>query len=141
MSNPLRSQSGLELLKTITPDLCNALKQFDLLNFTSGHTHTNTAGNIIESNIKHHDQDNNDVLNDIWVLRQLVCLIVSYGKTWSSVLNSKFKESWSHLQDCLDNIRNIKRHSGLNFEYFEKQLTDLESLYPYRIFFSIGAGC
>lgn len=139
MNNPLRSPSGLELLKTITPDLHNALEQFDLLNFTVGHLHTNRASNAIESNINNHNKDDNDFLNDIWVLHQLVDLVVSYGETWSSILNREFKESWNHLQNCLDHIRNLKRHSSLNLEYFEKQLTDLEKLYPYKIFFSIGA--
>lgn len=84
--------------------------------------------------------DANDLyLNDLYVINALIDFIKSYVRLWQNILAENFSESWSDLQDCLDLLRVIKKFSDISVEHFEGQLLALERLYPYGLFFSIGA--
>ncbi|WP_166671039.1 SEC-C metal-binding domain-containing protein [Modicisalibacter xianhensis] len=78
-------------------------------------------------------------LNDLYVINALVDFLKSYVRLWQNILGGHFSESWSDLQDCLDLLRVIKKFSDVSVEHFEIQLLALERLYPYGVFFSIGA--
>lgn len=80
-----------------------------------------------------------EVLNDIFVLERYVLMFREYGLLWHQIANSKFSESWNILQNVFNQIRVIRRFSQINLNVFEDQLCALETLYPYNIFFSMGA--
>lgn len=80
-----------------------------------------------------------EVLNDIFVLERYVLMFREYGLLWHQIADSKFAESWNTLQNVFDQIRVIRRFSQINVSAFEDQLLALETLYPYDIFFSMGA--
>jgi hypothetical protein len=80
-----------------------------------------------------------EVLNDIFVLERYVHLFWEYGALWKQISSSQFSESWTTLQNAFDQIRIIKRFSGINVSAIEDQLYALETLYPYKIFISMGA--
>lgn len=57
--------------------------------------------------------------------------------------NNNFVSSWDSLQNALDELRLLKQHYPQYHQnkvllFFENQLTNLEKLYPYNVFFSIG---
>jgi len=86
------------------------------------------------------DCDEDDLyLNDLYVINAIVDFLNSYVRLWQNILGEHFSESWSNLQDCLDLLRVIKKFSDVSVEHFESQLLALERLYPYGVFFSIGA--
>lgn len=85
------------------------------------------------------DCSSEDFLNDMYVLSAYAGFLSSYIRLWSCISSGKFSASWNSLQDCFDGLRAIKRFSKINVESFEDQLLALEKLYPYTIFFSIGA--
>jgi hypothetical protein len=77
-------------------------------------------------------------LNDLYVLDRYADLILKYGELWQRITGEHFYNSWCALQDALDLLRIIKRFSQINIDFFEAQLTELERLYPYSVFASVG---
>lgn len=80
-----------------------------------------------------------ELLNDFYVLDKYTNFLSAYADLWNSILNQKFSSSWDSLQDALDLLRLVKRFSQIDIEFFETQLIELEKIYPYNVFFSIGA--
>jgi hypothetical protein len=77
-------------------------------------------------------------LNDLFVLDAYSDLLLAYSDLWQNVVEQRFAASWNSLQDALDLLRVIKRFSGVDVIFFEDQLTQLEGLYPYDVFASVG---
>jgi len=77
-------------------------------------------------------------LNDLFVLDRYVDLLFKYGELWQRIRDGQFSDSWCSLQDCLDLLRLIKRFSQIDIAFFEAQLTELERVYPYSVFASVG---
>jgi len=80
-----------------------------------------------------------ELLNDFYVLDRYTDFLSAYADLWNSILNQKFSSSWDSLQGALDLLRLVKRFSLIDIEFFEAQLIELEKIYPYNVFFSIGA--
>ena len=82
------------------------------------------------------------VCNDLYVLKRVINFYNSLSRYWEHIYNSKYSDSWSSLQDCLDLLRTIKRFASNNrlykLEKYESLLLDIEKIYPYRIFSSMG---
>lgn len=76
--------------------------------------------------------------NDFYVLDRYADFLSAYADLWNNVLSQKFSSSWASLQDALDLLRLLKRFSQIDIEFFETQLIELEKIYPYNAFFSIG---
>lgn len=79
-----------------------------------------------------------EVLNDITILKTYVEFFRSYGSLWNQMSKGRYSDSWRTLQDANDSLRLIRRWSGLRLDPFAEQLSALESLYPYKIFASVG---
>lgn len=77
--------------------------------------------------------------NDLYVLHRSVGFLRSYAGLWRCIATGAHTESWSLLQDCLDDLRTIRAFSEIDIVHFETQLLELEKAYPYVVFFSIGA--
>ncbi|MBB4593604.1 YecA family protein [Xanthomonas cannabis] len=77
-------------------------------------------------------------LDDLFVLDRCLDFLEAYALTWRLITQSKCSDSWYSLQDCFDLLRLIKRWSSIAVDSFESRLSQLESAYPYKIFFSKG---
>jgi hypothetical protein len=78
------------------------------------------------------------LLDDLWVIEEYVTVFGSYQRLWADLTNQKYSSSWNELQNVLSGLRWIKKFSGIDIGALERQLVGLESIYPYRIFFSAG---
>jgi len=83
------------------------------------------------------------ILNDIYLLKQILLFHDSLIYFWEDVYQKNYSSSWNHLQTCFDLLRNINKFSLNNqktkeLDFFEKQLLIVEKLYPYNIFMSMG---
>lgn len=82
------------------------------------------------------------VFNELYLFNSFIDLLTFYSETWQLIVKNKFSDSWKRLQDSIDTLRTIKK-LGSNPDskivaFFENQLLELEKLYPYNVFFSIG---
>jgi hypothetical protein len=85
-----------------------------------------------------HHTASDKIIDDIFVLDRYLYLFSEYGLLWKQIASSHFSESWRTLQNAFDAIRLIKRFSNIDVSAIEDQLCDLEILYPYKIFASMG---
>ena len=89
-----------------------------------------------------HNDYPDDVFNDGFILTEFVNLVKDYVSYWKLLVSDKFSESWSALQDVQDRLRTIYRFTSeprpLILSHIERQCGELEKLYPYRVFFSVG---
>lgn len=79
------------------------------------------------------------LLCDLFAIKEYVEVIASYRDFWRCIWEADYPASWGRLQDALDHLRLVKRFSTIDVEYFEAQMIELESAYPYKVFASIGA--
>lgn len=89
-----------------------------------------------------YNQDSEQVLNEFYIINQLGTMLTKYTQAWSEIIKKEFSSSWHSLQDSMNLLRQIKKltNGSTNLtNYFEDQLLSLEKLYPYNVFFSIGA--
>ncbi|MBV6519626.1 MAG: hypothetical protein E3K33_09365 [Candidatus Brocadia sp.] len=89
-----------------------------------------------------HKASHEEVLNEFYVLSRFVDMLSSYCDLWKKIIKMEFSSSWNSLQDALDQLRQVKKFSSRNtnqaVSFFENQLLELEKLYPYRVFCSVG---
>lgn len=136
---PLKTAEGCDLLSSLRAPLRVYLQ---LVDADVGVTKLSEIDRLLSelSNSKVlHESGEEDVLNDVFLLERYVRLIGEYGLLWRQVASSQFSESWCTLQNAFDLIRLIRRFSNINTSAIEDQLNALESLYPYDVFFSMGA--
>jgi len=96
------------------------------------------------NDLKENDKENTEiVLNEYYILRAYINFLTYYSRTWKLILKAEFSASWDSLQDSINYFRDVKKFSNnptvRYIEFFEDQLISLEELYPYGLFFSIGA--
>lgn len=80
-----------------------------------------------------------DLLNDLFVLERVVAIYRTYSEWWSLVLGGSFKESWGSLQAALNAVADVKRFSRFEITNMEYHLLQIEAVYPYKVFASMGA--
>jgi hypothetical protein len=87
-------------------------------------------------------KDPNKVFDEYYLLEVFLRLIRNYVLFWATISKGGFAESWSNLQDVQDDLRILKRFLTNPLPkllvYLEEQCGQLEQLYPYKVFFSIG---
>jgi hypothetical protein len=139
MNKPLYSIQASAHLELLKPQLRSVLIAFNDLRFSVGQEEVNTNREILEVERGANNFSEEQYLNDMFVLTRYIDLFSEYGKLWESICNQNFSDSWNALQNALDLLRLIKKFSEINIQFFENQLTELERMYPYNVFFSIGA--
>ena len=92
---------------------------------------------------KNYCEDQEDILNEFFIFDRYVELLSLYLDLWQKIINGNFSSSWISLQNSLDLLRIIKKfidqEAYMEIYFYEFQLIELEKVYPYKIFFSIGA--
>lgn len=86
---------------------------------------------------------NEDVANSSFVVKEYCKMLKYYSMYWQLLMQKKFKDSWTLLQDTFDKLRNITRftndHDSYSLNVIHDHLNQLERLYPYRLFASMEA--
>lgn len=105
----------------------------------------NSKDNLKSIEVEINKLTSNDelILNDIYLLKQISLFHNSLISLWEDIYQEKYSNSWNHLQTCFDLLRNINKFSLNNqktkeLDFFEKQLLIIEKLYPYNVFMSMG---
>jgi len=99
--------------------------------------------NLLEIEINELISADELILNDIFLLKEILFFHNSLISLWEDIFQEKYSSSWNHLQTCFDRLRNINKFSLNNqktkeLDFFEKQLLIIEKLYPYNVFMSMG---
>lgn len=80
------------------------------------------------------------VLNQLYIIGQFLKMLREYSKFWGHIESRHFSESWVSLINIQDYLRLLKRfcadYNQLGLATFERQITTIEKLYPYKIFAS-----
>jgi hypothetical protein len=137
MGDRLLTEAGEDLFRLLRPELQNALEPLERAHFNDATLRVHTARTMVSS--ANRAGVSEDTLNDYFVLDRYVDLIESYIQFWRLVWDGNYPGSWNSLQDVLDDLRIIKKFSTLDVSFFEDQMLELESGYPYKVFASIGA--
>jgi len=87
--------------------------------------------------------ENDQVYNELYLFSAYVGLFQDYCSYWRLLSEGNFGKSWGALQDVQDSLRLIykfwpKEECPAVLSYIERQCLEIEKLYPYKVFFSIG---
>lgn len=138
MSDSLCTKEALELFNTLKPLVRNSLVAFNKQRFFDGQEILSEIRTRLELAKSSSAISSDNYLNDLWVIDRYVDFLSKYGLTWESIIDQPFSDSWCSLQDSLDLLRLVKKFSNINIHFFEDQLVELEGIYPYTVFLSIG---
>lgn len=131
-----------DLISKVSPFYAECMFYINSLQFSEANTVIARFNNTISDACPDSDTVGDDVLNELYVLKTIPNILENYAKYWESITESRLKESWQHLQDCLSCLRLLKRFSPKEsttiVDFHESQLIELEKLYPYKMFASVG---
>ncbi len=136
------SKSIASFFEDHTKELQATLEFTDILKFDAAKEELEVLKNAVNELEREKSTLDDDSLNELFVFKKLLDLIDAYSLVWNKISAGEFSSSWITLQDALDSLRLIKKFSdppNHRVEFFESQLLELEKLYPYDIFVSIGA--
>ncbi len=134
----LNTTDANSVLEQLNESLRSALELIEALKFGEARELLDFSRAQLKAEIGGYSSPDELFLNDCYVLDAYVDFFFSYILLWEQVVNGKFSSSWDSLQNSLDLLRILKKFSRINITFFERQLIELEKLYPYRIFFSVG---
>ncbi len=131
------------IIESLYKDILRPLNSIQELNFRIASTELSDIKKIITAEKSNRDTDAPDeVLNDFFILNEIILLIDDYINYWHILTKNKFADSWLKLQDVQTRLRIIYRFTFVPrpdfFNLIERQCGELEKLYPYNVFFSIG---
>ncbi|MCG2721025.1 MAG: SEC-C domain-containing protein [Thermodesulfovibrionales bacterium] len=136
------SEQLISLFQGLGSDFINCIKLIDSLCFEQAGTELNKIRTVIDSQNTKWSNERDEVLNEVYLLNRFVDLLSSYSAIWMNIAESKLTNSWNSLQDSMDHLRSVKKISNGTemrlLDFLENQLIDLEKLYPYNMFFSMG---
>jgi hypothetical protein len=138
MTNPLNTDLASKLFQRLKLQAKCVLSALNERDFPKGQETASGMRKVVAEERKTPTEADEAFLNDLYVLDRYVDFLGVYGELWEKILNQKFAASWCSLQDALDLLRLIKKFSRIDISFFESQLTELEQLYPYNVFFSAG---
>ena len=134
----------LDRYRAYKPQIIDALNNINLGEFNKGRSSLEDINNLVEVERGNILLASEQELNELFVLRTYIQFLISYANYWETLIEKKYSNSWNTLQDSIDKLRIVKKFATENedskpLSFFENQLVNLEKLYPYNIFFSIGA--
>jgi hypothetical protein len=138
MTNSLTTDLASKLFQGLKLQAKSVLLAFNDHDFPKGQEIVSEMRKVIVEERETLTEADEVYLNELYVLDRYVDFLRVYGGLWEKVLKQQFAASWCSLQDALDLLRLIKRFSQIDISFFESQLTELEQLYPYNVFFSVG---
>jgi SEC-C motif len=83
---------------------------------------------------------NEDVANSMFVAKAYSDLLKNYAIYWKMLEEGRYRDSWIILQDTIDKLILVtkfhSKNSDFSIDKFNNHMTELEKLYPYKIFAS-----
>jgi hypothetical protein len=138
MTNPLTTDLASRLFQGLQLQAKSVLSAFNEHDFPKGQETVSGMRKVVAGERATLTEADEAYLNEFYVLDRYVDFLGAYGGLWEKILKQQFAASWCSLQDALGLLRLIKRFSEIDISFFESQLTELEHLYPYNVFFSVG---
>lgn len=136
------TELATDLIPKVAPCYAECMFYINSLQFHEAKTVIDRFNNVISDACSDSSDVGDEVLNELYVLRAIPNILEYYSKYWESITESRLKESWQHLQDCISCLRLLKQFSPKEsitiVDFFEGQLIELEKLYPYKMFASVG---
>lgn len=129
------------IYKQSLPATRSALNLLNNSNFSKCKIEIQNLNELVKKSKEAYSLGDDDVLNELYVLERYIDLLSSYRSLWEKILAGEFSSSWQTLQNILDLLRTIKkftRQQSKILNFLENQLQNLEKLYPYKIFLSVG---
>ena len=136
MNDALATANGNKLLQLIAPMGDSVLIALNDERFADAESHIGILRDAISTATS---EDDDAFLNDLYVLQRYADLLTAYVQMWQALLSGDFSGSWNNLQDARDSVWVIEQFSSIPIEGFERQLCQLEKVYPYEVFASVGA--
>ena len=138
-----RTDVCIALADSIWGEISNSLKLIQNVNLEEASIKIDIVAKTVTKKIDtFSDDSSDDVFNEGYILKQFIKLLQDYVSFWKILVSNKFSESWSALQDVQDRLRTIYRFTSeprpLLLSHVERQCGELEKLYPYRVFMSVG---
>ncbi len=132
-----------EVYRRIVPDLSLVLSKINSLDFEGAAKDLHNTRTIIEqTKAGLSDKDTDDVYNELFVLENLFNLLNQYLEFWRKIYEGKLSKSWDPLQNFQSVLRMIYRFllppRPRFLSHIERQSAEIEKLYPYTVFASIG---
>ena len=125
-----------------SPVIGRVLRLINALDFREGKEEIDRVQSELDSVKDQLRCTRDQVLDEHFVLHTYWKMLWEYLELWEKIANARFASSWDSLQNALYQIRTVKRFAscglGQSISLFESQLTELEKLYPYDVFFSVG---
>lgn len=138
MNKPFTTRQACEHIELLKPRLRTVLVAFDDLCFSDGYVELEDLRSFSNKTREETNCSEEKYLNDMFVFARYLDFFLEYGRLWEKIACQNFSDSWNSLQNALDFLRIIKKFSKINIQFFERQLTELEKTYPYKVFASIG---
>jgi hypothetical protein len=131
------------LADSVWEEISNAMQSVQTMNLEGASRELEIVAEIVtEKTNAFSDDYHDDVFNDGFVLKQFINLLNDYVYFWKLLVSNKFSNSWSALQDVQDRLRTIYRSTSEPrpqiLSHIEGQCGELEKLYPYQVFASVG---
>lgn len=134
----------LDKYKSYKPRIINAICSINMGDMAKGNEALTELLNDIKKIKDGTIVKSEQIQNELFVFCAYIKFLISYATIWEKLVDQKYGNSWTSLQNTIDQFRIVKKFSCKNkdskhLSFFENQLISLEKLYPYNIFFSIGA--
>ena len=131
------------LAESVWEEIAKAMQSIQTLNLEEATEELELVAAVVAKKIDAFSSDySDDVFDDGFILKQLINLFEDYVRYWKLLMSNKFSDSWSALQDVQDRLRAIYRFTNkprpLVLSHIERQCWELEKLYPYQVFASVG---
>lgn len=138
-----RTEVGRALADSVWDRVSNAMRSVQKISFEDACRELESVAGIVdEKTAAFSDDYPDDVFDDGFVLKHFIKLLKDYVVFWKLLVSGRFSVSWSALQDVQDRLRTIYRSTSEPrhqiLRHIEGQCGELEKLYPYRVFASVG---
>lgn len=137
-----RTPFGEKYYSDLIPEFKAVFIFLEQLDYANGKDKAAKVYESVKADILNRQEGPEDILNDLFVIGRVARTISCYVEVWEQIGLGQFSKSWLTLQDCADYLRQVKRYSmppvsGF-LAFIENQVVELEKLYPYDVFFSVG---
>jgi len=134
----------LDSYKLNKPKIIDAVRDINVGKIDKGSSSLEVLKNEIEVAKGNLFAPSEQERNELFIFRAYIQFLITYADYWKTLVEEKCSNSWNALQNSINQFRVVKKFAADNEEskqllFFENQLINLEKLYPYNIFFSIGA--
>lgn len=79
--------------------------------------------------------------NSLFVIKEYLIFYQYFSQWWNQINIEEYESSWFSLQDSFDALRRLKKFTSdyalFYMDFFDRHLTNIEKLYPYKVFSSV----